>query len=120
MLKYALAALAVIPMVAPAANAEGFYVFSDVKSTWEGDDYERSRVRARVGYEKEITETTSAYLELGPEMYLLQDESADTRLALEVGGETELTEGLNLYGDVEMITGPLNDYKTKIGLRYEF
>mgnify|MGYP001499663709 CR=1 FL=1 len=39
---------------------------------------------------------------------------------VEVGGDVALTESLELYGEVEMRTGPLNDYGTKIGLQYNF
>ena len=43
---------------------------------------------------------------------------SDTRLAVEVGGDTMLTEDIKLYGEVEMVTGPQNDYGTKVGVKY--
>ena len=60
------------------------------------------------------------YVELGPAIGLENGADADTRLEVEVGGDVALTESLELYGEVEMRTGPLNDYGTKIGLQYNF
>ena len=120
MFKYALAALAVVPMVATAANAEGYYVYSEVESAWSGREFDGSEIKTRVGYEHALTEDTNVYLEVGPTVLLPDSSDADTRLALEVGGDTALTENLELYGDVEMLTGPQNEYKTTMGLKYEF
>ena len=121
MLKYAaLAALAVAPMLATAAQAEGYYVYSEIESDWEGNEYDGSKIKNRVGYEHDLTEDTSVYVELGPQILLENGSDADTRLAVEVGGDTMLTEDLKLYGEVEMVTGPQNDYGTKVGVKYYF
>ena len=121
MLKYAaLAALAVAPMLATAAHAEGYYVYSEIESDWSGNEYDGSELKTRVGYEHDLTEDTSVYVEVGPQLLLDNGEDADTRLAVEVGGDTMLTEDLKLYGEVEMVTGPQNDYGTKVGVKYFF
>ena len=88
MLKYAaLAALAVAPMLATAAHAEGYYVYSEIESDWSGNEYDGSELKTRVGYEHDLTEDTSLYVELGPQFLLDNGEDADTRLAVEVGGD---------------------------------
>ena len=121
MLKYAaLAALAVAPMLATAAHAEGYYVYSEIESDWSGSEYDGSEIKTRVGYEHDLTDTTSVYVEVGPQFLLENGEDANTRLAVEVGGDTMLTEDLKLYGEVEMVTGPANDYGTKVGVKYFF
>ena len=124
------AALAAVSMLGVAAHAEpqglgneledGFYIYTEVESDWTGNEYDGSSINTRVGYERDLSETTEVYIELGPAIGLENGADADTRLEVEVGGDVALTESLELYGEVEMRTGPLNDYGTKIGLQYNF
>lgn len=115
-----IAAAAALPLIAAPAQA-GYYVYTEVESGWEGNEYIESDIKTRVGYETEIGERTEAYIELGPS-FLIEDgsEDADTRLEVEVGADFLVTEDIAVYGEVEMRTGPLNDYKTKVGVVYSF
>ena len=126
-----LAAVAALSMIGGVANAtpkglgneleDSFYIYTEVESGWEGSDYEGSSINTRIGYERDITEQTQVYIELGPAIGLEDGASgADTRLEVEVGGDIAITENVELYGEVEMRTGPLNDYKTKFGIQYNF
>jgi outer membrane autotransporter protein len=125
------AAVAALSLIGGVANAapeglgneleDNFYIYTEVESGWEGSDYEGSSINTRIGYERDITEQTQVYIELGPAIGLEDGASgADTRLEVEVGGDVQITENLELYGEFEMRTGWLNDYKTKFGIQYNF
>ena len=119
MFKGILAAVAALPLVVAPAQA-GYYVYSEVESGWEGTEYIDSEIKTRVGYETEVGEQTEVYIELGPAIGIEDGGDADTRLEVEVGADFAVTENIELYGEVEMRTGPLNDYKTKFGVQYNF
>ena len=119
MLLKALAAAAAVPAIAASASA-GVYTNMELESNWRGNDYSGSQIETRVGYDHAVTEDASVYLEVGPTVLMEDGEDSDTRLGVEVGGEVGITEQLSLYGEVEMLTGPQNDYGTKVGATFRF
>ena len=118
MFKPLLAAAAATLLVAPAHA--GYYIYSEIESDYEGTEYTDSEITTRIGYETEISESTEVYIELGPSVSLEDGGDADTRLGVEVGADVALTDNLEAYGEVELVTGPTNDYGTKFGLQYNF
>lgn len=119
MFKQVLVTAVAAPLLAAPAMA-GPYVYTEVESGWLGSEYEGSAVITRLGYDTELGEDAEVYIEVGPTVLLEDGGSADTRLAVEVGGEVALTEEVAVYGEVEMLTGNLNEYGTKVGAIYRF
>jgi len=107
------------PLLAAPAMA-GPYVYTEIESGWTGSEYDGSAVITRLGYDAEVGDSAEVYIEVGPTVLIEDGGSADTRLAVEVGGEVALTEEVAVYGEVEMLTGNLNEYGTKVGAIYRF
>lgn len=125
----ALGAPAFADIVGPGAEetAPGnFYVYTEVESDWTLGQYDGTSTTARFGYEGEVTDSASLYLEAGPSFINPDGADLTTELGLEFGGEVAVTESLSAYGEVEFITNgevDLNespDIGTKLGLIYSF
>ena len=124
-----LAAPASAKIVGPGAveTAPGnFYVYTEVESDWTLGEYDGTTTTARFGYEGEVTDSASLYLEAGPSFINPDGADLTTELGLEFGGEVAITERLAAYGEVEFITNgeaDLNedlDIGTKAGLLFTF
>lgn len=124
-----LAAPASAEIVGPGAEetAPGnFYVYTEVESDWTLGEYDGTTTTARFGYEGEVTDSASLYLEAGPSFINPDGADLTTELGLEFGGEVAITERLAAYGEVEFITNgeaDLNedlDIGTKAGLLFTF
>ena len=118
-------------LAAPSAQAEeifageprdlsGFYVTTEANSGWSGSDYEGTQIDVRAGYEADLSETVSAYVEVGPAFLLPEGGDNDTELGVEVGASVAATEQLEFYAEFEVITGDDYDYGTKVGATYKF
>ena len=114
-----LATTVVAAVLATPAMA-GPYVYTEIESGWTGSEYDGSSVTTRLGYDTELGESAEVYIEVGPTVLMEDGGSADTRLSVEAGGEVALTEEVAVYGEVEMLTGNLNEYGTKLGAIYRF
>jgi len=116
----AAAALAAPALIAAPAMAEGVYINTELESDWTGSDYEGSTIDTRVGYEFDVSETVGAYVETGTQFQLPDGETGDTAFVVEVGGDVEVTENLELYAELEVVMDDETDYGTKVGATYYF
>ncbi len=124
---FALAGLAIPAVLAagPSAQAEevdlsGFYVTTEANSDWTGDDYDGTTIDVRVGYETELSETVTGYVEVGPAFSLPDGGDQDTEMGAEAGLSVAASQNLELFAEIEVITGEDYDYGTKIGATYRF
>jgi hypothetical protein len=124
-----LAAPASAEIVGPGAvetTPGNFYVYTEVESDWTLGEYDGTTTTARFGYEGEVTDSASLYLEAGPSFINPDGADLTTELGLEFGGQVAVTERLSAYGEVEFITNgeaDLNedlDIGTKAGLLFTF
>ena len=114
--------LAAIACSATGAIA-GPYANIESNSGFTGTDYESSVTEFHVGYEGPIGESAGYYLQAGPALVNVDGEDSTTELSGKVGVGVDLTEALNLYGEVAFITvdgQDDNSYGTKIGVKYSF
>ena len=121
MIKSALAAVVAVPLVSTAALA-GPYVNVESNSGFVGSDYSGTVTDLHVGYEDSLGESAAWYLQAGPAIVAIDGEDTETELSGKVGIGTDITENLNLYGEVAFITDGSDDanYGTKVGVKYNF
>ena len=105
---------AVAPAIAgPYANVES-------NSAAFGDDFQVSVVEAHVGYEGDISENTSYYVQAGPAFTLRDGEEATTDFSGKLGVSTEVSENVEVYGEYAFITGDELTSAVKTGVTYRF
>ena len=120
MIKSVFAATAALSMSAGAAFA-GPYINVETESGFAGSDYEGTITEAVVGYEGTLGESTGWYVEAGPALVSPDGEESETEFFAEAGVAVDLTENLELYGEVSLLTGDdANGYGTKAGVTYRF
>ena len=123
-MKHLLIAAAVI--AAPSAAIAGPYVNLESNSSFTGSSYDGSVIETHVGYESELGEASSWYIQGGPAFLLPNDGDETTELSGKVGLSTAVTEQLEAYGEVSaMTTGEMDfeediDLGVKAGLTFRF
>ena len=123
MIKSTLVAAAATTLSAGSAFA-GPYVNVETNAGWVGDDYSAAVTDLHVGYEGDISESASWYVQGGPALVSVDGEDMETELSGKAGVGVDLAEGLNLYGEVSFLTdGDDSDdvnYGAKLGVKYAF
>ena len=107
--------------VASAPALAGPYVNVEANSGFVGTDYAGTATDLHVGYEGALGESAGYYVQAGPTIVSPDGGDADTEFSGKAGLGYDLTDALNVYGEVSFITGEDdNGYGTKIGLKYSF
>ena len=120
MIKSALAAVAALPILGSAALA-GPYVNVESNSGFVGSDFEGTVTETHVGFEGELGSDAGWYAQAGPAFVVTDGEDSETELSGKAGIGVDITESLNLYGEVSFITGDDDTgYGTKLGATYRF
>ena len=122
MIKSALAAVAAVPFVSTAALA-GPYVNVETNAGYTGTDYAGATTDIHVGYEGGIGESAGYYVQAGPAIVNVDGEDSTTELSGKAGVGVDVTESLNLYGELAFITidgQDENGYGAKLGAKYTF
>jgi len=120
MIKSALVAAAAVAFSAPAALA-GPYVNVESNSGFTGADYQGAVTDLHVGYEGGLGESAGYYLQAGPALVAADGEDLETELSGKAGLGIDVTENLNIYGEVSFITDDAdNFYGVKSGVKYTF
>ena len=121
-----IAAAAAAPLFAGAAIA-GPYVNIESNSGFGGSDYDSTLLETHIGYESELGENASWYIQGGPALSFVDGEDdATTELSGKVGVGLGLTDNLSAYGEVAVITTEEIDFdedlnaNVKLGLKYTF
>lgn len=122
MIKSALAAVAAAPLFAGAAIA-GPYVNVETNAGYTGSDYNGATTDLHVGYEDALGENAAWYVQAGPALVSVDGEDLDTEFSGKAGIGVDVTERVNVYGEVSFITvdgSDDNNYGTKLGVKYSF
>ncbi len=123
MFKSVFAAAAALSMSAGAALA-GPYVNVEANSGWTGSDYGGTATDLHVGYEGDISESASYYVQGGATIVSPDGAESDTVPSGKAGIGLALTDALGAYGEVSFVGSGDSDidrgYGTKLGLKYSF
>lgn len=125
MIKSTLAAVAAAPLFAGAAVA-GPYVNVETNAGWTGADYTGAVTETHVGFEGELGTDAGWYVQAGPAFVTEDGGETTTEMSGKVGIGVDVTERLNVYGEVAAITsGEIDfdndlDYGVKVGAKFSF
>ncbi len=123
MIKSAFAAAAALSMSTGAAFA-GPYVNVEANSGWTGADYTGTNTDLHVGYEGDLGESASYYVQGGATVTSPDGGEADTVPSGKAGIGVGVTDSLGLYGEVSFIGSGKDNvdrgYGTKAGIKYSF
>ncbi len=123
MIKSVFAAAAALSMSAGAALA-GPYVNVEANSGWTGSDYAGTATDLHVGYEGDISESASYYVQGGATIVSPDGAESDTVPSGKAGIGLALTDALGAYGEVSFVGSGDSDidrgYGSKLGLKYNF
>jgi len=124
MFKTTIAAAAVAVALVPAAALAGPYVNVEANSGWTGSDYGGTATDLHVGYEGELGESASYYIQGGATVVSPDGAESDTVPSGKAGLGFALTDSLGAYGEVSFVGSGDSDidrgYGTKLGLKYSF
>ena len=125
MIKSVFAAAAALSVSAGAAVA-GPYVNVETNAGWAGDDYTGATTDLHVGYENDLGEDSSWYIQGGPAIISADGEEAETRYSGKVGVNVGITERVSAYGELSALTADtelaFDDLNVggKLGVKYTF
>jgi hypothetical protein len=125
MIKSAIATLAAAAaLVAPSAALAGPYVNVEANSGWTGSDYTSTTTDLHVGYEGELGESASYYVQGGASVVSPDGAESDTVPSGKAGLGLAVTDSLGAYGEVSFLgSGDSNvdrGYGGKLGVKYSF
>jgi len=124
MFKTTIAAAAAAIALAPAAALAGPYVNVETNSGWTGSDYNSTTTDLHVGYEGELGESASYYVQGGASVVSPDGAESDTVPSGKAGLGLALTDALGAYGEVSFVGSGDEDldrgYAGKLGVKYNF
>ena len=99
----------------------GTYVNVESNSGFTGSDFTGAVTETHVGYDGSIGERSSFYVQAGPAFVAEDGEATETELSGKAGIGVDVTESINVYGEVSFITDEDdNGYGTKVGATFRF
>ena len=125
MIKQTVAAFVAAPLLAAPAFA-GPYVNIESNSGFAGSDYDSTLLENHVGYENDLGDDASWYIQGGPAIVFADGEDASTELSGKVGLGVAVTDDLSAYAEVAVITTEEIDLdeglnsNVKLGVKYTF
>lgn len=119
MFKQVLAAVAALPLAATAALA-GPYANVENSTDFFGGSFDGALTEFHVGYETEVSEDGTAYIQFGPALTSPTDSGTSIDFSAYVGGEVSANERTTVYGELGLLTGTDTGLSTEVGVRYDF
>lgn len=119
MFKNVLAAVAALPLAATAAFA-GPYANVENTADFSGGSFDGALTEFHVGYETEVGEDGSAYIQFGPALTSPADSGTSIDFSAYIGGEVAANERTTVYGELGLLTGYETGLSTEVGVRYDF
>ena len=104
MFKSTLAAVAASATLFSGAAIAGPYVNIEANSGFSGSDYTQTVVDNHIGFESELGEDASWYIQGGPAIVAVDGQDATTELSGKVGLTVAAGERVDVYGEVAGIT----------------
>jgi len=108
----AVAFLATPAIASPYVNVENNAGFS-------GSNFNGHVTDFHLGYESG-NDVASYYVQAGPSIFAPDGGEEETKLTGKIGGSVQATERLSVYGEVAATFDDVNDYGTKLGVKYSF
>ena len=117
-----IAAAAAVLALAPASAFAGPYANVETNAGWAGSESVGAATDVHVGYEG-TAGNASYYIQGGPQIQTPNGGPTDIVFSAKAGAGVDLTEKLNVYGEVSVATGvdgADNGYGAKLGAKYSF
>ncbi len=113
--------LAILPaaLFAAAPALAGPYVNVENNAAFSGSNFSGHVTDFHLGYESG-NDVASYYVQAGPSIFAPDGSEEKTLLTGKIGGSVQATERLSVYGEVAATFDDVNDYGTKVGLKYSF
>ena len=111
-------------LAAPALA--GPYVNIENNAGFVGNDYQSAVTETHIGFEGDLGESAGYYIQGGPAFVSPDGGETTTELSGKVGVVAEVSENVELYGEVALRTAGEIDFDedlnvgTKVGLTYRF
>ena len=106
-----------------SAAVAGPYANVESNSGFAGSDYQSTVTDVHVGFEGSAGDSAGYYVQLGPSIVAVDGEDTTTELSGKTGIGIDVTESVNIYGEIAFTTvdgSDDNNYGTKVGLKYNF
>merc|ERR1712130_152071 len=110
---------------AAAPVLAGPYVNVEANPAFDGGDYTSTLIEKHVGFEGELGEKATWYIQGGPATQLNDASGTESKVSGKVGVDVALTEQLGAYGEVSAISADSwelseTDMGIKTGFKYTF
>ena len=111
-------ALSAASVLSAAPVMAGPYVNSELNTGFKSGDYKSTLLEVHYGYEGTLGEKTDWYVQGGPALDFVDGDGTESKISGKVGATVALTEKLDGYGEVYMISGDSWDIsETDLGLK---
>ena len=113
--------LAILPAAAilAAPAIAGPYVNIENNAGFTGSNFNGHVTDFHLGYESS-NDVGSYYVQAGPSIFAPDGGEEETKLTGKIGGSVQATERISVYGEVAATFDDVNDYGTKLGVKYNF
>ena len=120
-----LIAISAATVLASTPAFAGVYANVESNSSFSDSDYTSTLLETHVGYESDLGNDASWYIQGGPAIGFPDGEDATGAVSGKIGATTNLSEDLSAYGEVAAITADDWDFDSinvgvKAGLKYTF
>ena len=110
---------------AAAPVLAGPYVNVESNSGFSAGDYNSTLLEKHVGYESELGESATWYIQGGPALEFNDASGTESKVSGKVGASVALTEKVDAYGEVSIVSAEGwdlgdSDYGIKAGATYRF
>ncbi len=117
------AAVAAASTLGASSAFAGPYVNLETNAGFSGSDYGSAVTDLHVGYEGPVGDSAGYYVQAGPALVSVDGDDTTTELSGKAGIGADVSENLNVYGEIAFITvdgSDDNDYGVKLGAKYSF
>ena len=117
------AAVAAASTLGASSAFAGPYVNLETNAGFSGSDYGSAVTDLHVGYEGPVGESAGYYVQAGPALVSVDGDDTTTELSGKAGIGADVSENLNVYGEIAFITvdgSDDNDYGIKLGAKFLF
>ena len=97
----------------------GPYVNIENNAGFSGSDFNGHATDFHLGYESG-NDVGSYYIQAGPTIFAPDGGEEETKLTGKLGGSIQATERVSVYGELSASFDDVNDYGTKVGVKYNF
>ena len=112
---------AILPATLFAASPvlAGPYVNVENNAGFSGSNFTGHVTDFHLGYESD-NEVGSYYIQAGPSIFAPDNGVEETVLTGKLGGSIQATERVSVYGELSASFDDVNNYGTKVGVKYNF